>query len=492
MLVFHAAPRQPVLKKLTTDEQEILDRLNSYLDEKAPELVRLLCSVLDDQQAAITYRELRELAMNGGDAQILQWQDDYAKMVNERLRPIWLAAMKAGAAKFEAELGGKLLDDSDVEVQRWLDNHGAEFVTNISNETRQAVKSILWKCQSKNRTARDIAYYIRPCIGQTKRDALANARYQQKVYDSIKKSHPRMAEENVARRAQEAALKYAGLQHRRRADMIANTELAFAYNRGAHESVRQAVKKGLMGPVEKVWTTAGSERVCSHCAALNGKRVGFDDSFGIPGRELFVGMHEMPPAHPHCRCAIQYREIAPPANRELAARDANVTTPPDHPQAQQLGKIDFSNEAVVKSTIEYFEPQIAKQPVENAIVITQAGEVYRCFGDLDGVYPHTDLGEKLRGAVVTHNHPINSANEYSFSNEDINLFCDYNLKILRGIDEQYVYELRKYNRAIQESEIDKEMTIEELIQNANSSRHNDVIRKIRSLGTVGYRRWRRD
>ena len=76
------------------------------------------------------------------------------------------------------------------------------------------------------------------------------------------------------------------------------------------------MKRGLMGPVEKVWLTAGTERVCQHCAGLNGKVVGVDDNFDIPGRILFAGMHETPPAHPRCRCVVQYREIGEPVIRQ--------------------------------------------------------------------------------------------------------------------------------------------------------------------------------
>ena len=90
-----------------------------------------------------------------------------------------------------------------------------------------------------------------------------------------------MTEASAAKKAQEAALKYAARQHRARADMIANTELAFAYNRGENMSIRNAMREGLMGACVKVWRTAGSERVCPKCGALNGKEIGFDESFDI-------------------------------------------------------------------------------------------------------------------------------------------------------------------------------------------------------------------
>lgn len=88
-----------------------------------------------------------------------------------------------------------------------------------------------------------------------------------------------------------------------------------------------------------------------------------------------------------------------------------------------------------------YESQIAEEAVENAIVITKDGRVYHCFGTLNGVYPDSDLGDELYGADMTHNHPIDSRNEYTFSSSDVSLFATYNLNTLRGIDERYTYEL---------------------------------------------------
>ena len=315
MLIF--SPARTVYKRKSSESaEEILRRLDDFLNAESPQLATWLYSVFQDQQAAVTYKELREAAMNGYEEQILQWQDDYARLINERLAPIYLAAMKAGAKAWEEKLGGVLLDDSDRAVQNWIRDRTAAAITSIGEETRAAIKTILWKGQQENWTAAQIARHIRPCIGLTKSDAAANARYQQSVYDSLLKAHPRMTEASAAKKAQEAALKYAARQHRARADMIANTELAFAYNRGENMSIRNAMREGLMGACVKVWRTAGSERVCPKCGALNGKVVGFDESFDIGGREMFPGMHETPPAHPRCRCVVQYKETAAPARRE--------------------------------------------------------------------------------------------------------------------------------------------------------------------------------
>ena len=482
MLVF--SPARAVRKRKSSNSaEEILQRLDDFLNAESPQLVEWLYSVFQDQQAAVTYKELREAALSGYEAQILQWQDDYARLINERLAPVYLTAMKAGAKAWEEKLGGALLDDSDRAVQNWIRERTAGLITNIGEETRAAIKTILWKGQQENWTAAQMARHIRPCIGLTKSDAAANARYQQSVYESLLKAHPRMTEASAAKKAQEAALKYAARQHRQRADMIANTELAFAYNRGENMSIRNAMRDGLMGACVKVWRTAGAERVCPRCGALNGKEIGFDESFDIKGRELFPGMHETPPAHPRCRCVVQYKEIAVPAGGLKAGERQNRV--PAHPAPQELGRVDFTDKNVVQSTVEYFEPQIAKQAVENAIVITQEGRVVRCVGHLNAVYPDEDLGDELHGAVVTHNHPAGSDNEWSFSNSDIGLFERADLSVLRGIDEKYIYELSR------DSKLTENMpTLAEVMQDGELARHAKVIEIARGRG-YGYRRRKR-
>nr|DAI35746.1 MAG TPA: minor capsid component [Caudoviricetes sp.] len=468
-------------RKSSNEAEEILRRLDDFLHAESPQLAQWFYSVFQDQQAAVTYKELREAALSGYEEQILQWQDDYARLINEHFAPVYFAAMKEGAKAWEEKLGGTLLDDSDREVQNWIRERTAGFITNIGEETRMAVKTILWKGQQERWTAAQIARYIRPCIGLTKSDAAANARYQQSVYDSLLKAHPRMTEASAAKKAQEAALKYAARQHRARADMIANTELAFAYNRGENMSIRNAMRDGLMGGCVKVWRTAGSERVCPHCGALDGKEIGFDESFDIKGKELFPGMHETPPAHPRCRCVVQYKEIAAPA-RGLRSGEGQRKAP-DHPVPQELGHIDFTDKNMVQSTIEHFEAQIVAQKVENAIVITKEGRVVRCVANINAVYPDEDLGDELRGAVVTHNHPVGSDNEWSFSKADINLFTLYELSILRGIDEKYVYELNRFPQDI--DKIPSFAEAEELV-----FRHSMVIQEAKRRG-FGYRRWKR-
>lgn len=105
---------------------------------------------------------------------------------------------------------------------------------------------------------------------------------------------------------------------------------------------------------------------------------------------------------------------------------------------------------------------------------------------MNGVYPDADLGDELKGTVVSHNHPVGSDNEYSFSKLDIQLFLNNELAVLRGIDEKYIYELTRNSE-----EIDEPLSLFELMElNGEYGRHEKVIDTARKM-KIGYRRWKR-
>lgn len=158
---------------------------------------------------------------------------------------------------------------------------------------------------------------------------------------------------------------------------------------------------------------------------------------------------------------------------------------PEHNKPVMLENVDFADKNVVLSKIREYEEKIVNSPIENAVVICKDGNIHQCFGDLNGVYPDNDLGEMLNGAIVTHNHPIGSANEYSFSASDINLFMESQLELLRGIDERYIYVLTR-----NPADIDEHMSIFDLEEEFDA-RHEIVIDIAKQYG-LGYRRWKRE
>ena len=159
---------------------------------------------------------------------------------------------------------------------------------------------------------REVAQEIRPLIGLTQQQALANANYREKVLNAYREQGATYAV--ASQRADKAAIKYAAKQHRFRAETIVLTENAFAYNRGAHMGVTRAISRGLMGRCAMVWSTAGTNRVCGRCMNLKDTVVGYTDESGVT----------LPPLHPRCRCVIMYRE-AGEARLTSPTRNANVT-----------------------------------------------------------------------------------------------------------------------------------------------------------------------
>ena len=281
--------------------------LDSYLKDLGDEPIKLLTGAVqswskfscDELTAAIESDRLDEL---------LDWQGRWAKVINELLAPLWTKAVIVAAKN---STGGKMiLADSNEFVRGWVDTHGGELLTQLSAESRKAITNVVLRGQSLEYSPRQIAAEVRPLIGLTDRQAQANAKYKDRVYQTYLDN--RMSEAKARERSEEAALRYAGKQHRYRAETIILTELAHAYNNGAHIGVRRAISNGLMGRCEMIWTTAGRNRICARCMELKDTVVGHTDESGV----------KLPPLHPRCRCTIMYREIEPPkfVHCKLASR----------------------------------------------------------------------------------------------------------------------------------------------------------------------------
>lgn len=236
---------------------------------------------------------------------------------------------------------------------------------------------------------------------------------------------------------------------------------------------------------------------CPICQALSGKH--FDVSKMMPGKNA-------PPMHPHCRCSTAAWEDSKEYDRwldylskggtteeweKLKAKQqqkglaAMISAPgiPEHEAPVLLKTIDFNDEKAVNKVLTDFEKNAIKEQIETACVITKSGKVYKCFGIIDRVFPDSDLGEELIGAIVSHNHPIN-VTSYSFSKDDLLVYREFNIKTMRGCDEKYTYEFTRNAADIDDFEdVDIDLLTEEDFQ------HLQMIRLAQSEG-VGYRRWK--
>ena len=345
----NARDRRRIIKIKSRDEYAALKRLESFLNREEPKTVRILTRFWKDQQDAITYKEIREAVLQGWlyAETVDAWRQDYAVFFNEHLAEPLLAAAAAGASDVAVAIasGADVTYPMINEAENWVKAHGGELITRITQEQTEAISTMIRYSARGNVTVDELARMIRPVIGLTNPQAQANLRYYENVAESQKKflmeKYPTMkeakAEKQARKKATEAAARYADRQHRYRASVIAQTELAYAYNRGADIFIKEMVKSGDMPPMEPVWLTAANESVCPACAALDGKRIKLGDKFDFRGKTM-----ETPPAHPSCHCCLAY-EIADEFFED------------DNPLEEAPGGLSFSQEAQAPPPAEPYE-----------------------------------------------------------------------------------------------------------------------------------------
>lgn len=294
------------IKKAYTREAVLL-KLRQFLDKTEPQLVYWLQHTWNFQGRAITYKELREAILNGSlNQQIIEdWQQDYTRFVREYLRPMWVKAMDEAVTQLSDRYPTFAYDPTAEGIKDWLDTKAATFVTNSTTTQINAINDVVSKAALiQDVTVDGLARAIRPMVGLTKQQAAANLKYYMSMIESG------LSE----KKALERSIKYSARQNRYRGYNIARTELAFAYNKGEHFAVKQAIDRGYMGYTKKTWCTADDERVCETCGGLEGNTIELDEDFNFYTKLLLSnpGIRQTPPAHPSCRCTVLYVEVSPP------------------------------------------------------------------------------------------------------------------------------------------------------------------------------------
>jgi hypothetical protein len=180
-----------------------------------------------------------------------------------------------------------------AEAEAWLAQHAGSLVVEITEEQRRALRDLIVRAFIDGFPPRQLARAIPNIVGLHSRWANAVSRF-----------HLGLLEDGMtAERAARMAGDYSARLLRKRAMMIARTEVLAAENAGKLEMWRQAVAGGYLRPTSvKVWVTS-SMGACDICAGLSGMSTGWD--------QPFPGDYEMPPAHPHCRCTADVLPEAP-------------------------------------------------------------------------------------------------------------------------------------------------------------------------------------
>lgn len=270
---------------------DVKQTLNGFLDYSSPKLSTFLARTWKNQQQAITYKELRSAIYAGqlDMTYLTQWQQDYSKFVIDAYSPLAQQAIDNAAQGIMSKYGLGTIDVTPGYIDQFIANNGGKLIREVSETQYKAINVLVRQASmNDNMTVDELARAIRPTVGLTTRQSQAAMHvYEQAIADGY-----------TPKQARNIQARYAERMHRRRAATIAQTEMAFAYNAGQLEAVRQAIKDGLLAGAQKEWSTSLDELVCDECGPLDGEIVDIESNFS---NGLLV-----PPAHPNCRCTVSY------------------------------------------------------------------------------------------------------------------------------------------------------------------------------------------
>ena len=174
------------------------------------------------------------------------------------------------------------------DAQRWAKRYAGTRITNLNTETKLAVRKIVTDSIRDGVPPRDAAKQIREMVGLNRPQGIALRRYVGGLSPSL-----------TTAAKEKAGIKLKNKMIRRRAIMIARTEVIDSLSGGVEKSWQQAQGKGLLGKnAKKEWVTT-PVGACAVCRALNGQIVPLAKNF-----ESDLGPLARPTAHPNCRCGI--------------------------------------------------------------------------------------------------------------------------------------------------------------------------------------------
>ena len=236
---------------------------------------------------------------------ILSNVDAFAKPLNDTLVDGLIEAGKG----LPTRVGFKpTFNRTDPRALQWAQEQSALLITNISEEQKDVIRSVIANAFSQQRTVDQTAASVRQFIGLTRRQEVTMLKFNRNNVNRLVSEG--MSIGDAERKAMSLAQKYRDKLIKTRARTIARTEIQMAQNNGRYLGFQQAVEQGY-SPRDSIKRWVVANAACLDCAPLRGYTVFWDQEF--PNGLL------MPPAHPNCRCTAVM----------LDPRDALVGLPPD-------------------------------------------------------------------------------------------------------------------------------------------------------------------
>lgn len=211
-------------------------------------------------------------------AELTYWKEIEGNGVRA-IKPATLTIMGNGAQEAYriAELEGTF-DVLNVRAVKLADKICAKMVTNVTNKTKEGIRTYISAGIKDGKSMPKIARELRPIVGLTKPQTESIMNYRKLLGDKDK--FPKLTAADIDKKVQ----RYAGKTHRQRMQTIARTETARAQNEGYVMGLEDA------GVKETEFSAVST--CCEICESMNGQKYPIEESGGII------------PVHPRCTCAM--------------------------------------------------------------------------------------------------------------------------------------------------------------------------------------------
>lgn len=196
---------------------------------------------------------------------------------------------------------------TNPQVLRAAQTLTADLIRGVSQETKMAVRRIIFDSIRDGVAPRDAAKLIRRVVGLTTRQSAAVINLRKGLLSGG-------ADLDFAERQAE---RYSKRLLKDRALTIARTETLKAANRGQQLAWTEARDKGIIPPdFGQRWVVTPDDRLCPRCAPMNGKVVQLGYLFRETQRGVLPSQREpvagatvsSPPLHPRCRCVLVFAD----------------------------------------------------------------------------------------------------------------------------------------------------------------------------------------
>jgi hypothetical protein len=218
----------------------------------------------------------------------------------ETARQILREAVVLVGEESASELGSFLgtnvaFDLTNPESVAFLEEFGGKMVTDVSDETYDALSRLLTQAYDEGLTSREVAKLVEDQVGLTERDIKQRWKIEQI-----------MREEGLSEaQIQEELEKWTKAKIKYRAQVIADNELVDAGNRGQRKLWDQAMGEGLLDKdVTRQWITTPDEHLCRLCGPMTSPQPGIsvvkmDEPYQTPAGPVMVPNE----IHVRCRCS---------------------------------------------------------------------------------------------------------------------------------------------------------------------------------------------